>query len=83
MADEEVTPFSFSNAITEGKALPKGAYINGTEEIDFTQYVPFVINRGLSNFWDTCLIANELNRYPLIPKEAQFIFLKVVISKKK
>jgi hypothetical protein len=83
MADEvQVTPFTFSNAITEGKKLPEEAYLPDGE-VDYTQYTPFVINRGLSNFWGTCLIANELNKYPLVPKEAQFLFLQGTVSKKK
>ena len=46
-------------------------------------YVPFMINRGLSYFPDTILYANEMNKYANIPKNWQFAFYMNSISKKK
>lgn len=53
------------------------------KELDFDNYPTFPINRGLSQHWDTCLIANEMNINADIPNEAQFVFLDQLISKKK
>ena len=39
------------------------------------KYVPFIINRSMSYFIDTVLLANEMNRYPEAPKIAQYEFL--------
>ena len=46
-------------------------------------YVPFMINRGLSYFPDTILYANEMNKYASAPKDWQFSFYLNSISKKK
>jgi len=42
-----------------------------------------MINRGLSYFSDTVLYANEMNRYPGIPRDWQFYFFLNTIPKKK
>lgn len=47
------------------------------------EYHPFMVNRGLSYFPDTCLQANEMNRYASIPREWQFYFLLNTITSKK
>lgn len=47
------------------------------------EYHPFMINRGLSYFPDTCLQANEMNRYASIPREWQYQFLLNTITSKK
>lgn len=46
-------------------------------------YVPFMVNRGLSYFSDTVLYANEMNRFASIPKDWQFQFYLHSIPKKK
>ncbi len=69
-----MNPFDFINHITSGAKL---------QEKDMDVYDPFLVNRGLSLFWDTCLIANELNIKRDIPKEAQLKFLELTVSKKK
>ena len=46
-------------------------------------YPPYVINRGLSYFQDTILLANEMNRYPALDKKLQYDFLRLTIRKKK
>jgi hypothetical protein len=50
---------------------------------DFDAYACFVINRGLSLFRDTCILANEMNCNPHLDKKAQFTFLKETVRKKK
>lgn len=46
-------------------------------------YVPFMINRGLSYFPDTIIYANEMNKYASIPKDWQFAFYLNSIKTKK
>ncbi len=46
-------------------------------------YVPFIINKGLSYFGDTILLANEMNRLPATDKKMQYDFLRLTIRKKK
>ena len=46
-------------------------------------YVPFMVNRGLSYFPDTVLYANEMNQTASIPKQWQFDFYRLSIPKRK
>lgn len=72
-----MNPFDFLNAI------------NFTKEDMFEDpqankdYVPFVVNRGLSYFVDTVFYSNEMNMNPLLDKDQQFKFLLNSCSKKK
>tara|TARA_B110000503_G_C7119331_1_gene401752 strand:+ start:747 stop:1130 length:384 start_codon:yes stop_codon:yes gene_type:complete len=72
------TPFDFINAIN----FSKEDLFKDNPQAD-KDYVPFVVNRGLSYFADTLFYANEMNRFPNLSTEAQFFFLKNSISKKK
>lgn len=47
------------------------------------EYVPFMVNRGLSYFPDTIMYANEMNKSASIPKKWQFDFYLNSIPKKK
>ena len=47
------------------------------------EYIPFMVNRGLSYFPDTILYANEMNSAAHIPKQWQFDFYRIGISKRK
>ena len=47
------------------------------------EYVPFMINRGLSLFADTCLFANEMNMRSDTPKKMQYDFYYYGVPKKK
>lgn len=53
------------------------------DDVSEKQYVPFMVNRGLSYFSDTVLFANEMNRYHHLDKRLQFDFLINSIRKKK
>jgi hypothetical protein len=46
-------------------------------------YVPFIVNKGLSYFPDTIFFSNEMNRWPTTPKRQQYDFLRFTISKRK
>lgn len=72
-----MTPFDFINAINLTK---KNLFEDPQAEKD---YVPFLVNRGLSYFPDTVLYANEMNRNSGISKDWQFSFFLNTISKKK
>lgn len=72
-----MTPFDYLNAIN----LTKDDF---SDDPAFQKdYVPFIVNRGLSYFVDTCLQANEMNVRPNIPKKWQFSYLLNSITKKK
>jgi NACalpha-BTF3-like transcription factor len=70
--------FDFLNAINDTKEdlLRKDPH---TEK----EYVPFMVNRGLSYFPDTVMYANEMNMHASIPKKWQFEFLLHGVRKKK
>jgi hypothetical protein len=44
------------------------------DELDYKDYVPFVVNRALSFHQDCVLYANEMNLHPGMEKDAQFQF---------
>ena len=73
-----LSPFDFINAIN----LTKKDLFKDDPQAK-SDYVPFVVNRGLSYFPDTVLYANEMNRNNSIPADWQFSFLLNSISKKK
>lgn len=76
---EETAPkvglFDLLSAITETKD-----YIFSDDVA--REYVPFIINRGLSQHVDCILYANEMNKNPQISKKRHFDFLFHSIPKK-
>ena len=64
-----MTPFDFIKAINESK---ENLIVDELSEKD---YVPFVINKGLSYFPDTILYSNEMNRLHLLENKVQFHYL--------
>jgi hypothetical protein len=71
------SPFDYVKAISETK---QNMFL---EEIAEKEYVPFIINKSLSYFIDTIMYANEMNRLNQAPKEWQFEYLRLSISKGK
>ena len=80
----EVNPFTFVNSINKGlsgKDLLKDCKADTSLEaadpdsLD-KKYVPFIINKGLSQFQDTVLFANEINQRAQLPSKMQFDFLR-------
>lgn len=70
--------FDFLNAInTTKKDLIK------EDPLSEKDYVPFMINRGLSFFPDTIFFANEMNKHASIPKDWQFAFYIHSVKPKK
>lgn len=72
-----MNPFEYINAINDTKADLM------VDDIAEKQYVPFVVNRTLSYFVDTALLANEMNRYHHLDKKLQFHFLINSVRKRK
>lgn len=72
-----LSPFDFLNAINQTK---ENLFEDPQAEKD---YAPFMVNRGLSYFYDTVMYANEMNRLSHAPKDWQFSFLLNSIAKKK
>ena len=72
-----MNPFEFLNAINYSK---KDIMIDDLAEKAYNGYM---VNRGLSYFNDTVLLANEMNRYHHLDSKLQFDFLIHTIRKRK
>jgi hypothetical protein len=72
------SPFDFINAINLTK---KDLFLDDPQASK--DYSSFMVNRGLSYFPDTIMLANEMNKYPNSPKDWQFNFLLNTVTKKK
>lgn len=64
-----MTPFDFIKAINETK---ENLIVDELSEKD---YVPYIVNKGLSYFPDTILYSNEMNRLHLLDSKVQFQYL--------
>jgi len=60
-----------------------GANLLVNDEDSIKDYVPFVINKGMSQSIDTVIFANEMNKVPWLDPELQYKFLLNSVSKKK
>jgi hypothetical protein len=72
-----MTPFEYLNAINTTK---KDLMVDEEAE---KKYSAFMVNRGLSYFYDTALLANEMNRNHHLDNRLQFDFLINTIRKQK
>lgn len=70
-------PFEYLNSVNTSK---KDIMIDDVAEKAYNAYM---INRGLSFFQDTILIANEMNINPHLGKKLQYHFLINTIRKRK
>lgn len=71
-----LTPFDFIKSVSNNKKdLLKDNPDNAKE------YNAFMVNRGLSFYPDTVLIANDMNLYPDIPAQAQYYYYMGAIRK--
>jgi len=90
-APPKLSFFSFLNSINEGSngesllAECKADNSEGAADPSSAEraYLPFMVNRGLSYFNDTVLLANEMNRYAALPVKMQYDFLKNTVRAKK
>jgi hypothetical protein len=72
-----MNPFEFLNDINYGKSNIM------VDDIVEKQYNAFMVNRGLSYFNDTVLMANEMNLNAHLDSRLQFDFLINIVRKKK
>ena len=72
-----MNPFTFLNEINHGKNDIM------VDDIVEKQYVPFMVNRSLSYFNDTVLMANEMNIHHHLDNRLQFDFLINIVRKRK
>ena len=72
-----MNPFQYVTAISASK---KNIMVDDIAE---KAYTPYMVNRSLSYFNDTVLMANEMNRYHQIDNRLQFDFLLNIVRKKK
>ena len=75
-----MTPFDFLNDINYGK---KNLMIDDTDHQVEKQYLPYIVNKGLSYTMDTVIYANEMNIRPYIDKKLQFDYLINTIRRNK
>ena len=71
-----MNPFEYLNAINHTK---QNVMVDDLAE---KSYNSFMVNRGLSYFSDTVLMANEMNRYHHIDNRLEFDFFINIIRKK-
>jgi hypothetical protein len=64
----EITPFTFINSISLTK---KDIFDDETQK----QYLPFIVNRGLSFYIDTVMYANQMNMSAHLDKKLQYSYL--------
>ena len=69
--------FDYLNSFNDNK---KNIMIDDLAEKDYNS---FMVNRGLSYFYDTALLANEMNQRAHVDSKMQYDFLRTVIRKKK
>ena len=72
-----MNPFDFLNAINFTKQDIM------VDDITEKAYSPFMVNRGLSYFPDTVLMANEMNQHAHLDNRLQFDFLINIVRKKR
>tara|TARA_Y100001973_G_C5046080_1_gene255228 strand:+ start:130 stop:534 length:405 start_codon:yes stop_codon:yes gene_type:complete len=79
----ELTPFDFLNSVSETKEeLIRNEEGFRQDHIE-KQYVPYMVNRGLSNHIDTIMYANEMNQLHHLPKDAQYRYFLTVVRRGK
>ena len=72
-----MNPFDYIKEINYGKNNIM------VDDITEKQYNGFMVNRGLSYFRDTVLMANEMNQHHHLDNRLQFDFLINIVRKKK
>ena len=72
-----MNPFEYLNAINNTKQNLM------VDDISEKQYNAFMVNRGLSYFYDTVLLSNEMNQRAHLDNRLQFDFFINTIRKKK
>jgi len=78
---KDLSPFDFINALS----FTKEDVIGDSENPNLTekQYNAYIINRGLTNFEDTILHANEMNMRHNMFYKGQFDYYRAALRKRK
>ena len=63
-----MNPFDFINSINANKDIM-------VDELAESQYVPFIVNRGLSYFSDTIFLSNQMNMHSHLDNKLQYQYL--------
>ena len=63
-----MSPFDFINSINANKDIM-------VDELAECQYVPFIVNRGLSYFPDTVMLVNQMNMHANLDNKLQYHYL--------
>jgi hypothetical protein len=71
-------PFTFLNSINQNKKP-----LMDEDPLCEREYIPFLINRGLSYFVDTIGLANQMNQVPWLDKKIQFEYLRKTVRPRK
>ena len=72
-----MNPFHYISSITHQK---NDLMVDDDAE---KAYSPFMVNRGLSYFQDTVLLANEMNRASHVDHRLQYDFLRTAVRSRK
>lgn len=76
-----MNPFDYLNSINQTKNnLMRGEDASPANE---KEYKPFLINRGLSYFQDTIMLANEMNVHNILDNKLQYEFLINIVRPRK
>lgn len=70
------SPFDFAKSITTTKED-----LYSTEEIFKKEYLPFMVNRILSNHPQSVLFADAMNQYPELDSKLQYDFYRLGLPK--
>ena len=70
------SPFDYAKSVTHTKES-----LYTTEEVFVKEYLPFMVNRALSNSPQTALFADAMNQYPNLDKKLQYDFYLTGIPK--
>jgi len=71
-------PFKFLNSINQTKEP-----LMDLDPLCEREYIPFLINRGLSYFIDTVGLANQMNQAHWLDKKAQYEYLRATVRARK
>jgi len=74
---QKMSPFEFVNSINYSK---KNIMVDEETE---KCYKGYIVNRSLSNFSDTIMLANEMNFYYHLDNKLQYDFLRQIVRKRK
>lgn len=72
-----MTPFDYVNNISSSRDNI------WQDELSEKEYTPFIINRAISQYYDTIMFAQEMNQRSGIPNKWQYDFYRLGIDHKK